>query len=87
MRVSFVEHAGTFTVPGKGECPERFAPHAFDSLAGQTVPWTYEGGRIGEATVVGVVVSDDGLRAEWTVDVEADADTDGGSLMRGLWGR
>jgi hypothetical protein len=70
VRVSFWEPAGTVNVPGKGEFRQKFGPDAFAGVIGSVVPWTYEGGRVGEATVIGVEVAPDGSGATFTVDIE-----------------
>ncbi len=48
---------------------ERYAPHAFDSLIGQEVPFKIEGAERGRTTVVAVEVAEDGSGATWTVDI------------------
>lgn len=79
MRFEFWHPAGTFTVPGKGEFPERFGPHAFDHLVNRTVPWRLrqsEGGpvlaELGQATVIAVAVADDGSGAMFLVEISGD---------------
>ena len=76
MRIEFWEPAGTVSIPGKGECEQIYARHAFDGCAGQEVPFRDRpGGReIGRATVVSVAVDDDGRGATWTVDITGDAE-------------
>jgi len=49
---------------------ERFAPGAFDGSIGKRIPWTYEGSRIGTATVVNAVVADDGSGVTLTLDLD-----------------
>lgn len=69
MRIEFYQPARTIEVPGKGEFPEQYAPHAFDRCIGQEVPFKIEGVERGRCTVVGVEVDDDGGGATWTVDI------------------
>ena len=61
MRVEFYQSAGEH---------ERYAPHAFDRLIGQDAPFKIGGIERGRATVVKVVVDEDGRGATWTVDIE-----------------
>lgn len=68
---SFWQPAGTVDIPGKGELPQRFAQDAFAGSAGKKLPWTYEGSRLGEATVLAVKVAPDGSGATFTVELEA----------------
>lgn len=49
---------------------ERYAPHAFDSCIGQDVPLKILGQDRGRATVISVVVDEDGRGATWTVEAE-----------------
>jgi hypothetical protein len=60
----------TFWLPAAEH--ERFGPHAFDQVIGQTVPWTLgaRGPVVGQATVLEVEVSEDGSGAKWTVVFE-----------------
>ena len=64
MRVEFHESAAAH---------ERYARHAFDRTIGQEVPFKVAGVERGRATVIAVVVDEDGRGATWTVDVEGDA--------------
>lgn len=54
---------------------QRFAPDAFDSAIGRTVPIMVSDGGLGtgvpsgEATLVAAVVADDGLSVELTIDM------------------
>jgi hypothetical protein len=72
MRVTFWEPAPPYEVPGKGEFPTQFAPHALDHLIGTQAPLTLHGRVIGTVTVVDIVVDDDGRGATWTMDTEED---------------
>jgi hypothetical protein len=76
IRVEFYNPAGTYEVPGKGEFPVQYAPHAFDRCIGQEVPFKIEGIPRGRATVVAVKVDEDGRGATWTVDI-TDGDLSG----------
>lgn len=81
VRVEFYQPAGRFEVPGKGEFPERYAPHAFDRLIGQEAPFKIEGAERGRATVVAVKVDEDGAGATWTVDIEGELPSGSGRNM------
>lgn len=72
IRIMFWEPSGETETPGKGTTHDHYSSAAFDQVTGQRVPFrTSPGGaQIGWATVIGVVVDDDGLGATWTVDVD-----------------
>ena len=64
MRVEFYQPADEH---------ERYDPHAFDRLLGQEAPFKIGGVEHGRATVVAVMVDEDGRGATWTVDIPIDA--------------
>jgi hypothetical protein len=70
-RIRFWQPAGMYAVPGKGEFPQQFAPHAFDAVIGQPVPVRDRpGGRvISTGIVIAAEVDEDGGGVTFEVDL------------------
>jgi hypothetical protein len=84
-RISFWQPAGTFDVPGKGEFPQQFGPHAWDGQIGRQVPLTDGGGReISRCTLVGAQVDEDGGGVTLMIEVPDDFPADCGVPVQGM---
>jgi hypothetical protein len=69
-RISFWQPAGTYDVPGKGQYPQEYAPHAFDQAVGKQVPVKGPDRQdLGLCTVVAAEVAEDGTGVMLTIEV------------------
>jgi hypothetical protein len=68
-QISFWKPAGTYTVPGKGEFPQKFAAHVFDAQIGKQVPVKGPGREdLGLCTLVAAEVAEDGTGVTLTIE-------------------